>query len=93
MSGFIQLEIKPVKLSNNERKEINKKLNAPVNDRQIRIINDIQKNKNITQAELANKHNVNEKTIKRDLKKLKDLNLIKRVGPDKTGYWQIIKDE
>ncbi len=97
LSGFIQLEIKPVKLSNNERKKINKKLNVPVNvpvnDRQIKIINEIQKNKKITQVELADKYNVNEKTIKRDLKKLKELNLIKRVGADKTGYWQIIKDE
>ncbi len=80
MSGFIQLEIKPVKLSNNERKEINKKLNAPVNDRQIRIINDIQKNKNITQAELANKHNVNEKNNKKRSEK------IKRPKPDKKSW-------
>ena len=54
------------------------------------IIEDIMKNKNITQIELSKKYDVNRETIKRDLKKLKELKLIKRVGSDKTGYWKLM---
>jgi len=32
-------------------------------------------------------------TIKRDLKKLKELKIIKRVGSDKTGYWEVLYKE
>lgn len=65
--------------------------NVPVNNRQKQIINDIKLDKQYTQTELAKKHNVNKETIKRDFKKLKELNIIKRIGSDKTGYWKIIK--
>ncbi len=33
--------------------------------------------------------NVNRETIKRDMKKLRDFGLIRRVGSDKTGYWVV----
>ncbi len=70
---------------------VNVPVNVPVNERQKKIIKDILLNKNITQIELATKHQVNRETIKRDLKKLKELKLIKRIGPDKSGYWEVVK--
>ncbi len=50
-------------------------------------------NKKITIPELARAINVNEKTIKRDIEKLKTKGLLKRIGPDKGGYWQIIENK
>ena len=38
---------------------------------------------------LATMFNVSEKTIKRDLYVLRDLNLIKYVGSNKTGHWEV----
>ncbi|MBK7380862.1 MAG: DeoR family transcriptional regulator [Ignavibacteriales bacterium] len=35
---------------------------------------------------------VTNKTVKRDLEKLKRENKIKRIGPDKGGYWKINVD-
>ena len=40
---------------------------------------------------LATMFNVSEKTIKRDLYVLRDLNLIKYVGSNKTGHWEVIQ--
>jgi len=51
----------------------------------------IKENKFITIKELAHNLNVSEKTIKRDLDKLKKENILKRIGK-KGGYWEIIKD-
>jgi len=65
--------------------------NDPVNDRIKKILNCIKKNKNITRAEIADKCDVSIETIKRDIQNLKKQNKLKRVGSDKTGYWQIIK--
>ncbi len=39
---------------------------------------------------MAEKLDVNEKTIKRDVVKLKQKGLLKRIGPDKGGYWEIV---
>ena len=40
--------------------------------------------------ELAVRTNQSERTIRNHTAKLKEMNLIKRVGSDKTGYWEII---
>ena len=44
----------------------------------------------INASGLATMFNVSEKTIKRDLYVLRDLNLIKYVGSNKTGHWEVI---
>lgn len=58
------------------------------------IILDMIKNKaGFTHKSLADKLNVNEKTIERDLKKLKEDNKIKFIGSKRKGCWKIIDDE
>ena len=80
LSGFIQLKIFSV----------NVPVNDTVNDRQSQIIKLIDKNKNITINELSVIFKVARLTIVRDLKKLKELNIIERIGSDKTGHWKIM---
>ena len=67
--------------------------NAPENVFQHRIseiIKLIQENSQISMREMSIKLNVNIKTVKRDLQKLKQAGLLKRVGPDKGGHWEVI---
>ncbi len=52
----------------------------------------IRKNSNITMAELSHKFGVTEKTIQRDLTKLKKDNKLKRVGSLKTGHWEVLDE-
>ena len=56
-----------------------------------KIVNMMKKDKNLTALELANKLEVTDKTIKRDIAKLKDENRVVRVGSLKSGYWKIIE--
>ena len=63
--------------------------NVPEN-RLIKISQLMKSNNKITIPEIAKELNVNEKTIKRDIDKLKDSGKIMRIGPDKGGYWEII---
>lgn len=51
----------------------------------------IRDNPNITISQFVIKTNLSEPGIKKNLKKLKDKNLIRRVGSNKNGYWEIIK--
>ena len=52
----------------------------------------MRKNRDITAVELSNKMNVTDKTIKRDIAKLKNENRIKRVGSLKSGHWEVIDE-
>lgn len=64
--------------------------NFVLNDIQNRIIELISNNEKITQNEIANILNKNVRTIKRNFKVLIENNIIKRMGSDKTGHWEII---
>ena len=60
-------------------------------DRQEKIIHIIKDKKNITALELSDILSVSIITIKRDLKKLTDENIIEYVGSSKDGYWIVKK--
>jgi ATP-dependent DNA helicase RecG len=79
------------KLNDTLNDPINDTLNDTLNDRTNAILNYIKENKNITQDEIAEKCKVSVETIKRDISKMQNANLIKRVGSRKSGYWQILE--
>jgi len=71
--------------------------NVPLNDpknvplkREQQIIELIKQDPKITLSKIASICNVSEKTIKRDIAKLKQEDKIKRVGSLKSGYWEIL---
>ena len=56
-----------------------------------KIIGLIEKRREITIQELCQIINVSKRSIERNLKSLKEKGILKRIGPDKGGYWEIIK--
>jgi len=72
------------------QKDLEKDLEK-LNTNQRKIITEIRKNQYITQKELSKIVDINEKNIRNNIRKLKNLGIIKRVGPDKGGHWKIIK--
>ena len=77
-------------------KDIKDKLNVTDNvtdNRLKKIIELINKNNTISTIELSKFINVSKRTILRDIDKLKNQNIIRRIGNEKTGHWQIIKNE
>ena len=73
--------------------------NVPVNDtakisqlteRQCKIYEAI-KNVPANVPNLASMLGVSEKTIKRDIAAMQSAGLIKRVGSDKTGHWEVVQ--
>ena len=51
----------------------------------------IKNNNKITINEISAKINKGLTATKERIKKLKKQNKIKRIGPDKGGYWEVIK--
>lgn len=54
-----------------------------------KILRLISENKEITIQELSKEIGITEKGIEYQLKKLRKENVLKRIGPDKGGYWEI----
>ena len=69
----------------------NKVSNKVTNKTEDKILGLIRDNPNITIAQLMLKTNLSEPGVKKNLKQLKGKGLIKRIGSNKTGYWEIVK--
>ena len=56
-----------------------------------KIVQIIINNPNVTTSELAEQLELTVKGIEWQLKQLKEHNIIRRVGADKGGYWEVVK--
>jgi len=73
------------------KETVEKKVGEKVGDTELKIINLIKNNTKITYSELAKEVNIAEKNIYKNILKLKEKGIIRRVGPDKGGHWEIVK--
>lgn len=71
--------------------KVTKKVTIKVTINQQKIIDAIKTNPYITQEELADFIGITKKSITANMKKLQNSGLIKRIGANKNGYWQIEK--
>ncbi len=55
-----------------------------------KILELLKENNSITIKQMAERIQISDRAIKKNLAKLKSNGIIKRVGPDKGGYWEII---
>lgn len=87
--NFIRVNFKfknAKELSNNGKNTKKEK----INETQENIIDLIKKNPNITQNEIGNTLNINKSTVMRNINKLKEKNIIARIGSTKNGQWKIL---
>ena len=68
---------------------VNVSVNVHLNDTEKYILKLISDNPRITYNEIAKEIYMNRKTAQRNIEKLKASGLLKRVGADKNGYWEI----
>ena len=67
------------------------KVTEKVTENQRKMIDIISDNKWITINELSKFVGISPRKIKENIRKLKDIGMLMRIGPDKGGYWEIIK--
>ena len=70
-------------------KRVTKKVTIKVTINQQKIIDAIKSNPYVTQEELAGIIGITKKSITANMKKLQDCGLIKRIGANKNGHWQV----
>lgn len=59
-------------------------------DNQRKIIDMMRNKRNITIPELSEELNISTTAIENNLAKLKEVGFIRRIGPDRGGYWEVI---
>jgi len=55
-----------------------------------KILHLLHRNPHMTIAQLATQTAVSDRSIERNIRKLRDKGLLHRIGPDKGGYWEVL---
>ena len=76
-----------------EKKCIEKEKLVFLNASQNKILEEIRSNPNITKPQLCSVCKLSKTSVDKCIQKLRKLNLIKRVGANKNGYWEVAKKE
>lgn len=90
LSNKENYEKEDIKIEENEIEKIIKERFSEFNNIYVDIIKVILENKYVTQDEIAQKLNKTRSSVARNLKTLKDKNIIKREGSNKKEYWKIL---
>ena len=86
---MLSLLMKTIEEIIENEKKVTVKVTPKVTVNQQKILEAIKENPFITQDELSQIIGLSRKSIIQNMKKLQDSGLLKRVGADKNGHWEI----
>ena len=92
------MQVKLVLSIETKNETVNAPVSAPVsasvklNKTQKKILSILQANKYATYEELAKTTGVDRTTIRRNIATMKEKAVLRRIGGDKNGYWEVLLD-
>lgn len=93
-SSFIEfmlsLLLKTIEEIIETEKKVTAKISVKVTVNQQKILDEIKENPFVTQEELAQIIGLSRKSIIQNMKKLQENGLLKRIGADKNGRWEVV---
>lgn len=88
--AMLKYTYEQIKISRAEQLQVGEgNTTLDINKTEKNILQLIENNKKITQLEIAKILNLSENCIYRNLKSLREKNIIIRIGSNKNGYWEI----
>ena len=69
------------------------KVTEKVTENQRKILSVVAQNSRATQDEIAQMVGISRVHTAKNLKKLAEMGLVKRVGPDKGGHWEVLSED
>ena len=90
-TGFVVTFYRPA-IKQVKGQKVTEKVTEKVTANQRQILEAVGKNPYITSLELAGILGISGRKTKENIKKLKEKALLRRIGPDKGGHWEIIKE-
>jgi len=70
--------------------KVGERVGEKLTKNQVKILNEILKDSQITASRLSEIIGISQRKIEENLAKLKHKGFLKRVGPDKGGYWEVL---
>ena len=81
-----------ITMETNSAEKVGEKVGEKLTGNQLMILNQMRNDPYISAKVLAEKVGISVRKIETNIKKLKDFDYIKRVGPAKGGHWKVMKN-
>lgn len=79
------------RIDRNKIGELNGELNGELSKEEFSVLTVFKTNKNVIKAEVIKQAELSSRAIDRIIKSLKEKELLRRVGSNKIGYWEVLK--
>ena len=89
---MLEFKIPQLDASDKRPEKVTERVTEKVTENQAIIIREMEKDSFITAVSLAKILGISLRKTKENIKKLQQKGLIRRIGPDKGGHWQITKN-
>lgn len=66
-------------------------MTLPATENQTRILEEMKQQPSVSASDLSDRIGISTRKVQANIRVLRERNLIRRVGPDKGGYWELIK--
>ncbi len=86
-----KMSVKDTEKITEKSHESHSKVTVNLTEIQQNIVNAIKQNQFVSQSEIAKELSLARETVNRNMKKLQEQGIIKRVGADKNGHWEVIE--
>jgi ATP-dependent DNA helicase RecG len=81
----------PEKVTENIIEQVRRKFGEKFGESSEKILKIILADKKISAQEIAKQMNISSRAVEKHIANLKKYGILKRIGPDKGGYWEVIK--
>lgn len=78
-------------MDRNKIGELNSELNSELSKEDFSVLTIFKTNKNAIKDEVIKQTGLSSRTIDRIIKSLKEKELLRRMGSNKNGYWEVLK--
>ncbi len=72
---------------------VGEKVGEKLTENQQKIIDFIQREQSISAKELSGRVGISQRKVEENISKLKKKGILKRIGPDKGGHWEIVEEK
>ena len=84
---FYRPEVKPV-----QSEKVGEKVGEKLSQNQAKIIELIKRNPVISAQDLSGMVGISQRKIEENISKLKEKGRLRRIGPDRGGHWEVVKE-
>jgi len=89
---YNDIDITALELAKRVGSKLVEKVGSKLVENQLKILLLIEENPRISKREMSNVLKISTTAIDKNIVKLKKENIIKRIGPNKGGYWEVINE-